>query len=374
MNPKDIFCPNIECPTRGQIGKGNIGKHSQKDQRYKCAVCQETFTATKGTIFYRLRTEPKIVLQVITLQAYGCPVQAIVQAFGLDERTVRDWWQRAGKHCQKVHEHKVEQAKLDLQQVQADEIKVKTFLGTVWMALAIMVSTRLWLGGAVSPHRDMDLIQTLANKIRNLALCRPLLLAVDGLASYVSAFQKAFRTALPRRKGELGRPQLISWPNIAIVQVVKQRVEGHLNISRRIVQGSEMMVKSLIQKTQSQGVINTAFIERFNATFRQRLNCLVRRTRTLARKVHTLETGMYVVGCLYNFCHPHHSLRLKLSVGRFGYRWVQRTPAIAAGLADHIWTVEELFDFRIPPSRWKPPTQRGRQSLATKKLVEEWCS
>lgn len=374
MNPKDIFCPNIDCPTRGQIGKGNIGKHSQKDQRYKCAVCQETFTATKGTIFYRLRTEPKIVLQVITLQAYGCPVQAIVQAFGLDERTVRDWWQRAGKHCQKVHEHKVEQAKLDLQQVQADEIKVKTFLGTVWMALAIMVSTRLWLGGAVSPHRDMDLIQTLANKIRNLALCRPLLLAVDGLASYVSAFQKAFRTALPRRKGELGRPQLISWPNIAIVQVVKQRVEGHLNISRRIVQGSEMMVKSLIQKTQSQGVINTAFIERFNATFRQRLNCLVRRTRTLARKVHTLETGMYVVGCLYNFCHPHHSLRLKLSVGRFGYRWVQRTPAIAAGLADHIWTVEELFDFRIPPSRWKPPTQRGRQSLATKKLVEEWCS
>ena len=374
MNPKDIFCPNIDCPTRGQIGKGNIGKHSQKDQRYKCAVCQETFTATKGTIFYRLRTEPKIVLQVITLQAYGCPIQAIVQAFGLDERTVRDWWQRAGKHCQKVHEHKVEQAKLDLQQVQADEIKVKTFLGTVWMALAIMVSTRLWLGGAVSPHRDMDLIQTLANKIRNLALCRPLLLAVDGLASYVSAFQKAFRTALPRRKGELGRPQLISWPNIAIVQVVKQRVEGHLNISRRIVQGSEMMVKSLIQKTQSQGVINTAFIERFNATFRQRLNCLVRRTRTLARKVHTLETGMYVVGCLYNFCHPHHSLRLKLSVGRFGYRWVQRTPAIAAGLADHIWTVEELFDFRIPPSRWKPPTQRGRQSLATKKLVEEWCS
>jgi hypothetical protein len=273
-----------------------------------------------------------------------------------------------------VHEHKVEQAKLDLQQVQADEIKVKTFMGTVWMALAIMVSTRLWLGGAISPHRDLDLIQTLANKIRNLALCRPLLLAVDGLASYVTAFRKAFRTAMPRRKGELGRPQLISWPNIAIVQVVKQRMDGQMNISRRIVQGSETMVKSLIQKTQGIGVINTAYIERFNATFRQRLNCLVRRTRTLARKVETLETGMYVVGCLYNFCHPHHSLRLKLSVGRFGYRWVQRTPAIAAGLADHIWTPAELFNFRIPPTRWQPPSQRGRRSLVTQKLVEKWCS
>jgi transposase-like protein len=374
MNPQDIFCPNIDCPARGQVGKGNIGIHSQEEKRYFCDECKRTFTTTKGTIFYRLRTDPKIVLQVITLLAYGCPIQAIVQAFGLDERTVQDWWQRAGKHCQAVHEQKVAQAKLDLQQVQADEIKVKTILGTVWMALAIMVPTRLWLGGAVSPHRNLDLIQVLANKIRNMALCRPLLLAVDGLASYVTAFRKAFRTALPRRKGEMGRPPLISWPNIAIVQVVKQRVDGQLNISRRIVQGGETMVMSLIQKTQGAGGINTAFIERFNATFRQRLNCLVRRTRSLARKVQTLETGMYVVGCLYNFCHPHHSLRLKLSVGRFGYRWVRRTPAIAAGLTDHIWTPAELFNFRIPPTRWHPPSQRGRRSLATQKLVEKWCS
>jgi len=173
------------------------------------------------------------------------------------------------------------------------------------MALAIMVSTRLWLCEAIYPRRDLDLIQTLANKIRNLALCRLLLLAVDSLARYVTAFRKAFRTALPRRKGEMGRPQLISWPNIAIVKVVKQRQDGRLNISRLIVQGSETMVKYLIQKTQAEGVINTDFIERFNATFRQRLNCLVRHTRTLARKVQTLETGMYVVGCLYSFCHPH---------------------------------------------------------------------
>jgi transposase-like protein len=373
MNPKEIFCPNIACPARGQIDKGNIGIHSQENERYICDECKRTFTTTKGTIFYRLRKDPKIVLQVITLMAYGCPIQAIVHAFGLDERTVQDWWQRAGKHCQAVHEQKVERAQLDVQQVQADEIKVKTFLGTVWMALAIMVSTRLWLGGVVSPHRDLELIQVLAHKIRKMALCRPMLLAVDGLASYVTAFRQAFRTALPRRKGERGRPQLISWPHIAMVQVVKQRLDGQLNISRRIVQGSETMVKTLIQKTQGAGVINTAFIERFNATFRQRLNCLVRRTRTLARKVQTLESGMYVVGCLYNFCHPHHSLRLKLSVGRFGHRWVQRTPAIAAGLADHIWSPTELFNFHIPPPRWHPPGQRGRRSLATQKLVEKWC-
>ncbi|HSQ17799.1 MAG TPA: hypothetical protein VLM83_08890 [Anaerolineales bacterium] len=91
MNPREIFCPNIACPARGQIGKGNIGVHSQKDQRYICEVCNETFAATKGTIFYRLRSDPQTVLHVITLLAYGSPIQAIVNAFGLDERTVQDW-------------------------------------------------------------------------------------------------------------------------------------------------------------------------------------------------------------------------------------------------------------------------------------------
>jgi transposase-like protein len=374
MNPHKIFCPNIECPARGQSGKGNIRVHSQKEKRYICDECGETFAATRGTIFYRLRTDPKTVLLAVALLAYGCPIQAIVRAFGFDERTVRDWWQRAGQHCQKVHEHKVEKAQLDLQQVQADEIKVKKTEGHFWMALAIMVSTRLWLGGVVSPHRDLDLIQSLSDKIKNIALCRPLLLAVDGLSSYVSAFRNSFRTAVPHWGHETGRPRLVSWPNIAIVQVIKHRQEDQLNITRRIVQGGEAMVNNLIRKTQGQGIINTAFIERLNATFRQRFNNLARRTRTLVHKAQTLEAGMYVIGCFYNFCDPHHSLRLKLSVGRYGYRWVQRTPAIVAGLADHIWSPAELLDFKVPPPRWQPPVKRGPRSLATQKLVEKWCS
>jgi hypothetical protein len=337
-------------------------------------VCKETFTTTKGTLFYRLRTAPETILVVIVLLANGCPIQAIVKAFGFDERTVRDWWQRAGKHCQAVHEHQVEQAQLDLQQVQADEIKVKRQEGYFWMALAIMVSTRLWLGGTVSVHRDLDLIQALAHKIKAVALCRPLLLAVDGLASYVTAFRNSFRTAVPRWQSEKGRPKLFSWPNIAIVQVVKKRTEGQLTITRRIVQGCQEMVESLIHQTQGQGMINTAFIERLNATFRQRLNSLARRTRTLVCKVETLEAGMYIIGCLYNFCDPHHSLRLKLSVGCYGHRWVQRTPAIASGLANHIWSPAELFTFKVPLSRWEPPKQRGRRSQRILDLIARWCS
>jgi hypothetical protein len=311
---------------------------------------------------------------VIVLLAYGCPVQAIVKAFGLDERTVCDWHRRAGKRCQQVHEHLVENSQHDLQQVQADEIKVKIQKGTIWMAFAIWVPTRLWLGGVISPRRDLDLIQALADKVRSMALCRPLLLAVDGLASYVSAFRNAFRSKFPRLEGETGRCKMVAWQDIAIVQVVKQRVAGILTVDRRIIQGAHGMVERLIKMTQGKGVINTAFIERLNATFRQRIHSLTRRTRTLAQRPETLAAGMYIVGCFYNFCDFHHSLRLKLSVGSFGYRWVQRTPAIASQLADHQWTPTELLNFKVPPSCWEIPKQRGRPSSAMLRLAQQWAS
>ena len=314
VNPQELFCPNLDCPARGQKGKGNLQVHSQKDQRCRCNVCGQTFATTKGAIFYRLRHAPELVIQVLVLLANGCPPQAIVKAFGLDERTVRDWLARAGQHCQQVHEHVVESSQHDLKQAQADEIKVtpalvrlkphgarETQKGTFWMASAIWVQPRLWMGGVVSPRRDLDLIQALADKVKQMALCRPLLLAVDGLASYVSAFRNAFRSKFPRSEGETGRCKMVAWQDIAIAQVVKQRIEGVLHVERRIVQGAKDRVERLIQQTQGKGVINTAFIERLNATFRQRISALTRRTRNLAQQAKTLVAGMYLVGCFYNF-------------------------------------------------------------------------
>jgi len=158
------------------------------------------------------------------------------------------------------------------------------------------------------------------------------------------------------------------------VPVVKQRLVGVLNVERRIVQGAKANVERLIEKTQGKGMINTAFIERLNATFRQRINSLTRRTRTLAQQAETLVAGMYLVGCFYNFCDFHHSLRLKLSVGPFGHHWVQRTPAIASGLTDHQWTPIELFNFKVPPPRWELPKRRRRPSTTFLQLAQQWAS
>jgi transposase-like protein len=124
MDPAATFCPNLACPARGQTGQGNIGIHSRKAKRFLCTECRKTFTATRGTALYRLRTVSETVSLVVTVLAYGCPVQAIDAALGFDERTVAAWWTRAGRQGQAVQEPLVERPR-DLGQVQADAIRVK---------------------------------------------------------------------------------------------------------------------------------------------------------------------------------------------------------------------------------------------------------
>jgi transposase-like protein len=358
MNPEKQFCPNPGCPARGKVGAGNIGVHSRVEQRYRCQECWQTFSARKGTALYGLKHEEAVFVKVTTLLAHGCPVRAAALAFELDERTVQDWLARSGQHCQGVHEALVGGARLDLGQVQTDELRVKTRGGSMWMALALCVPFRLWLGGVVSRQRDLSLIRALVVMVVTVALCRPLLLAADGLRSYVRAFQEAFRSPLPRHS--VGRPRLRPWDDLAIVQVVKQRGQGVLDIQRRIVQGGEPLVQRLLHQTQGGGQINTAYIERLNASFRQCFAPLTRRSRAIACLPQTLHHGMFLLGCVYNFCTDHDSLALKLYLPHSTHRWVRRTPAMAAGLTDHRWSILELLTFKVPPSPFVPPKRRGR--------------
>jgi transposase-like protein/IS1 family transposase len=366
VDPIQTFCPNMACPARGQVGKGNISVHSQKERRFLCRQCGKTFAERTGTPLYRLRTPSETVTLVVTLLAHGCPVQAIVAAFGFDERTVADWLDRAGGHCHAVHAHLVETPRR-LAQVQADELRVKMQGAIVWMAMALMIPTRLWLGGEVSLHRDLPLIRRLMQRVRRCALAGRLLICTDGLCSYARATREAFRDHIST--GWRGRQPLRVWGRLLIAQVVKRYANRRVvEVERRVVHGRADQVDKARAASSGEGVINTAYIERLNGTFRERLASLARRTRGLARTVTRLEAGMWLAGTVYNFCTPHASLH-----DMAGKAVRDRTPAMAAGITRRCWSVRELLVYHVPPPQWTPPKKRGRRSREMLALIEQWC-
>jgi len=245
-------------------------------------------------MFAGLRKPTALIVIVVTLLAYGCPVQAIVHAFGVDERTVASWRERAGKHCEQVHRALVEQGKLDLVHVQADEIRVKGHKMIAWMGLALMVSTRLWLAGTVSVTRDRMLAERLIQQVRACAAAmRPLLVCTDGWAAYPGSIRRAFREKVKARAGR-GRAHLCGWPQLHIGTVIKHTVKYRLTaITRRMAHGSLQEAAILLRRSRGGSMLNTAFIERFNGTMRERLATLTRKCRHAARRVEALHTGMY---------------------------------------------------------------------------------
>ncbi len=372
VNPHEQFCHNKDCRAYGREGEGHIAIHSQRERRYQCKRCRRTFSQTTGTALYRLHKPKELVFTVITLLAHGCPLQAVVAAFGLDERTVARWEREAGMQCWRVHEHIVEGGRVELGQVQADELRVRVVGGVMWLAGALAVESRLWLGGVVSLSRDRDLIRALLSRVRVCGSVRAVLLCTDGLAGYPKAAIHLFRE--PLRTGRVGRPRLILPEGVMIAQVIKRYAKRRvIGVVRRVVTGISEAVAARLRATQGgseASVINTAYIERLQATFRSRLAALVRRSRTPVRLRETLEAGMWLVGTCYNFCWTHKSMRRERERNELpGGKWVHSTPAQAAGLTEHRWSVEELLSFCVPPA--ETPKWRGRRP---KWLVEAACA
>jgi IS1 family transposase len=272
-----------------------------------------------------------------------------------------------------VHHALVEQGGLDLVQVQADEIRVKGHKLIAWMGLAMMVSTRLWLGGMVSATRDRMLADRLMGQVRACAqhLCA-LLVCTDGWAAYPGSIKRAFR----KTGQDDGRTRASELAGLAGVA----HRHGHQTHGQppsdphHAADGSwdtgagDGPAAYLARGT----VLNTAFIERFNGTMRERLAALTRKCRHAAHRLAALHTGMYLLGCTYNFCWPHHELSRCAPDAHTGKQsWEARTPAMASGLTDHVWSVFELMSYRIAPPAGLPPNDadaHARSLYPTRRL------
>lgn len=174
------------------------------------------------------------------------------------------------------------------------------------------------------------------HRVYNWAKKAPLVIAFDGWSAYPKACYHLFRE--PILTGRAGGARKQPWPCLSVVQLVKYQ-DQHWVMKRWLLSGSATMVRYLLNLTQGVGTtINTAYIERLNATFRAHLAIFARRTRCPARQMETVGQRVFLVGCLYNFCWPHTSLDA-------------RTPAWAAGLTDHRWSLQEFLWAHLLPYR-----------------------
>ena len=358
LDPSSVSCPHLACPDKGVTDGGNIGVHAYAERRYRCRTCRRTVAATANTPLYRLHHPAATLTLVLTLLLHGCPIPAIVAAFGVDERTVRAWLHKAGAHAALLHERMV--VDVEARPVQADETRVRVRGGAVWAALALDVGSRLWLATAVARRRDGLLVHLLLRRTLAALAARAFLLAVDGVARDVGTARSLIR--VPERTGRRGRPPLV-WPaGCALTQVVTAGLQRGEGIVRRVVVGTEATVAAALAARHGGTSINTAYSERLNATLRARLAPLTRRRRTPAHGTALVESGLHLLRLSYNWCWAHQSLRLR-AIGT-GHRWLERTPAMAAGLADHPYGLDEVL--RLPahpvPLTTRTAPRRGRPS------------
>ncbi len=172
----------------------------------------------------------------------------------------------------------------------------------------------------------------------------------------------------PQRTGKRGRPRLALPDGVLLVHVVKSPKGRRLaEVTRRVVVGTEDAVARVIVATHGGPQINTASSARLNATFRAHRAPLARRGRASAHGTALVASGRGLVGCASNVCWVQQSLRLRASGGR---TWLERTPALAAGLTAQRWTREEVLRYPIPPrARTVTATPRRGRTRAHGRLL-----
>jgi IS1 family transposase len=172
------------------------------------------------------------------------------------------------------------------------------------------------------------------------------LLTTDGYPAYEEALLDAYgETITPPRTGKRGRPKApykVAPKGLTYAVIEKTREKGRVvKVVTRVVFGTLAAVVTALGLSRASTAVNTAFVERQNGTDRHRNARKARKTYRFSKDWRFHEAVTYLTMYVYNFCWPVRTLRVKDAQGR----WRQRSPAMAAGLADHVWSISEWLTF-----------------------------
>jgi len=334
-------------------GYGGHGR-SDRIQDLWCAACKMKVTERRGTALYRLKTSAQRVGEVLTALAEGLDVSAAVRVFQHGEGTIRRWLTRAGLHAEQVQAHFFHG--LSLGHVQLDELKTKVRQSSdeVWVWLGVEAHTKLIPVIQVGP-RTQDVAYAVVHALVMVLApgCIPVFTS-DGLDLYFYALTAHFG-AWRDQLGERTRHWEVS-AELMYGQLKKVYRRRKLErTEHRMRCGTLEALKERLKGLGGSGVLNTAFVERVNLTVRQSVSELIRRTWGVAQTLDGLTLHLEWWRGYYHFVRPHESLRVKLGAPverggrRISQRYRQRTPAMAAGITHHRWSVGELLGYPVPP-------------------------
>jgi IS1 family transposase len=375
------FCPHPPCTYWGWVGLGNISANGHPNggpwRQLHCTGCGGYFQETHGTPLHGKRVVPERLVWAVGALAEGLGIRAVARVFEVDPNTVLQWLVEVADHAAAftqyfLHDVRVTQVQLDelfalLSAVKAGEVSDTEAIQRLsrsphWVWVAMDPVTKLLLTLDVG-DRTLAMAQRVVHQVVQVLApgCMPLFLT-DGLQEYMTALLTHYgqwvQPARQHAQGPAPKPRWMPLPGLRYAQVVKTvRRRRLVGVTHRVVFGSLEAVNHVLAPLGWH--INTAFVERINLTIRQHVAAVGRRVSTLCKGEDGLRQQLALYQVYYNFCLPHASVRQPLpqpepTNGTGSAKlWRPYTPAMAAGLTDHVWTLREVLLFRVPP--WPQP-------------------
>src|SRR5215831_18281714 len=375
------FCPNPDCASRGWVGWGNLRANGHPNggpwRQLLCVVCRGSVLETLGTLFHGKRVSVDLIVHVIGCLAEGLGIRGTARVFAVDPNTVLQWLVEAAEQLQAfsryvLHDVRVRQVQLAelfalLSAVKDGEVSEAEAIARLermsqWVWVAMDPESKLLLAIDVG-QRTRAMAQRVVHQVAQVLApdCAPLFLT-DGFREYLTALLTHYGQWVqpPRRqdKGPAPKPRWMPLPQLLYAQVIKTvRRRRLVRVRHRVVFGTLETVNAVLAPLGCQ--INTAFVERLNLTIRQHIAAVGRRVSTLCKGEDGLRQQLVLYHVYYNFCLPHASVRVPLPQPEptngtgSAKQWRPRTPAMAAGLTDRVWTLREVLLFRVPP--WPQP-------------------
>jgi len=371
------FCPRTGCDYRGWLGLGNLraNGHPSGDpwRQLYCRACKGYFLETHGTILHGKRMAVELIVHVLACLAEGLGIRATARVFAIDPNTVLQWLVEAAEQLQAFSAYFL--CDVHVRQLQLDELyavlrSVKDAEISEDNAIKRLERSRHWVWTVLDP--ESKLLVAIDSGPRTLAMAQRVVHQVVGvlaLGCVPAWFSDGFKGYLPAIVGHFGlwvhpgrshdkgpwpKPRWMPLPGLLYAQVVKSyRRRRIVAVKHRVVFGTLEAVEQVLAACGWK--INTAFVERLNLDIRQCVAAVGRRVNTLCKGEDGMQHQLALFHAYHNFVLPHASLRQPLQVPEPtngsgpAKRWRPYTPAMAAGLTDHVWTLQEVLLYRVPP-------------------------